>query len=170
MTCDTLSICLFIANIKSLKTIINISLDEIICFRYKELLTWINFFEKFQLFSISSFCFIFRGLADVNGDGQMDVNEFSLACKMITMKLKGFEVPKTLPPAMAMTMAAVHPPNSLNIMGMQQMQQPQMQQPQMQQPQMQQPQMQQQQMMNRMPGTSIYNLKKRWKYIESPRL
>jgi hypothetical protein len=98
--------------------------------------------------------FLFRGLADVNGDGQMDVNEFSLACKMITMKLKGFEVPKTLPPAMAMSMAVQQPPNSLNIMGMQQMQQPQMQ---MQQPQMQQQQMQQQQMMNRMPGM-IFNV------------
>jgi hypothetical protein len=93
--------------------------------------------------------FLFRGLADVNGDGQMDVNEFSLACKMITMKLKGFEVPKTLPPAMAMSMAVQQPPNSLNIMGMPQMQ--------MQQPQMQQQQMQQQQMMNRMPGM-IFNV------------
>ena len=62
----------------------------------------------------------------------MDVNEFSIACKMITMKLKGFEVPKTLPQALAMTVVQQQamPPNSLNIMGG----------------------MQQQQMMNRMPG------------------
>ncbi len=39
------------------------------------------------------------GLADLNGDGQMDLNEFSIACKLITMKLKGFELPAALPPA-----------------------------------------------------------------------
>lgn len=27
----------------------------------------------------------------------MDINEFSVACKLITMKLKGFEVPQVLP-------------------------------------------------------------------------
>jgi len=63
----------------------------------------------------------------MNGDGQMDINEFSIACKLITMKLKGFEIPKALPPAMTMNMqpavvsqAQMMPPNSLNIMGMQQ--------------------------------------------------
>jgi hypothetical protein len=39
------------------------------------------------------------GLADVNGDGQMDLNEFSIACKLITLKLKGFELPSVLPPS-----------------------------------------------------------------------
>jgi hypothetical protein len=63
----------------------------------------------------------------------MDINEFSIACKMITMKLKGFEIPKTLPPALSMTVMQPQamPPNSLNIMGG--MQQP---------------------MMNRMPGVN----------------
>ena len=42
-------------------------------------------------------------MADVNGDGQFDFNEFSIACKLITNKLKGLELPKTLPPSM-MTM------------------------------------------------------------------
>ena len=42
----------------------------------------------------------FRGLSDVNGDGQMDFNEFSIACKLIDMKLKNVELPKTLPPSM----------------------------------------------------------------------
>ena len=42
----------------------------------------------------------FRGLADINGDGQMDINEFSVACKLITNKLKGVEIPKVLPPSM----------------------------------------------------------------------
>ena len=43
---------------------------------------------------------IFRGLADMNGDGQMDLNEFSVACKLITNQLKGFPLPQTLPPQM----------------------------------------------------------------------
>ena len=30
----------------------------------------------------------------------MDVNEFSIACKLITNKLKGVELPKVLPPSM----------------------------------------------------------------------
>ena len=50
-----------------------------------------------------------RGLADVNGDGQMDINEFSIACKLITNKLKGTELPKTLPPSM-MPMGAMTNP------------------------------------------------------------
>jgi len=33
----------------------------------------------------------------MNCDGKMDINEFSVACKLITMKLKGFEVPAVLP-------------------------------------------------------------------------
>ena len=49
----------------------------------------------------------------MNGDGQMDLNEFSVACKLINLKLKGFEVPSVLPPSimvipqMAMSMAPV---------------------------------------------------------------
>ncbi len=39
---------------------------------------------------------IFRGLADMNGDGQMDLNEFSIACKLITNKLKGKIINKKL--------------------------------------------------------------------------
>ena len=30
----------------------------------------------------------------------MDINEFSVACKLITNKLKGVEIPKVLPPSM----------------------------------------------------------------------
>merc|ERR1719435_631464 len=40
------------------------------------------------------------GLADMNGDGKMDINEFSIACKLINLKLKGMELPKSLPPSM----------------------------------------------------------------------
>ena len=36
------------------------------------------------------------GLADMNGDGKMDINEFSIACKLINLKLKGMELPKVL--------------------------------------------------------------------------
>merc|ERR1711978_78084 len=60
------------------------------------------------------------GLADVNGDGQMDVNEFSIACKLITMKLKNVELPKTLPPSLMAGMA----PQQGMMPGMQMMQQP----------------------------------------------
>jgi hypothetical protein len=34
----------------------------------------------------------------MNGDGRMDFNEFSIACKLINLKLKGMELPKSLPP------------------------------------------------------------------------
>jgi len=37
------------------------------------------------------------GLADMNGDGKMDIGEFSVACKLINLRLKGVELPKTLP-------------------------------------------------------------------------
>ena len=40
------------------------------------------------------------GLADLNGDGKMDLNEFSIACKLIKMKLTGYEVPPQLPPSL----------------------------------------------------------------------
>ena len=68
-----------------------------------------------------------RGLADMNGDGKMDLNEFSVACKLINLKLKGMEIPKNLPPqllasgnnAAAMGMGGgMMPPNSLPLQGM----------------------------------------------------
>ena len=34
----------------------------------------------------------------MNGDGKMDMGEFSVACKLINLRLKGMELPKTLPP------------------------------------------------------------------------
>ncbi|KAK2154784.1 hypothetical protein LSH36_257g02045 [Paralvinella palmiformis] len=36
-------------------------------------------------------------LADMNGDGKMDKKEFSIACHLISTKLKGLELPKALP-------------------------------------------------------------------------
>jgi hypothetical protein len=35
----------------------------------------------------------------------MDINEFSVACKLITMKLKGFEIPPVLTPALKSVLA-----------------------------------------------------------------
>ncbi|XP_011350007.2 intersectin-2 isoform X6 [Ooceraea biroi] len=39
-------------------------------------------------------------LSDTDADGKMDINEFSIACKLINLKLRGFEVPKALPPVL----------------------------------------------------------------------
>ncbi|XP_025153688.1 intersectin-2 isoform X3 [Harpegnathos saltator] len=39
-------------------------------------------------------------LSDTDADGKMDINEFSIACKLINLKLRGFEIPKTLPPVL----------------------------------------------------------------------
>jgi len=59
------------------------------------------------------------GLADMNGDGKMDMAEFSVACKLINLKLKGAELPKTLPPQLlssahgGMVGGGMGPPNTL---------------------------------------------------------
>ena len=46
--------------------------------------------SKTQLIKyVNKFSIIYRGLADMNGDGQMDINEYSIACKLITNKLQG---------------------------------------------------------------------------------
>ena len=36
-------------------------------------------------------------LADVDSDGKMDINEFSIALHLIYLKLRGIELPATLP-------------------------------------------------------------------------
>ncbi|XP_063218277.1 intersectin-1 isoform X2 [Bacillus rossius redtenbacheri] len=36
-------------------------------------------------------------LADTDADGKMDITEFSIACKLINLKLRNFELPKVLP-------------------------------------------------------------------------
>ena len=67
------------------------------------------------------------GLADLNGDGQMDLNEFSIACKLIKMKLTGYEIPPQLPPSMlalpSMGGVAMMPQQQPGMMAMQQQQQ-----------------------------------------------
>uniref|UniRef100_A0A3Q3WIF9 Intersectin-1 n=1 Tax=Mola mola TaxID=94237 RepID=A0A3Q3WIF9_MOLML len=39
-------------------------------------------------------------LADMNNDGHMDIHEFSIAMKLIKLKLQGHSLPPTLPPSM----------------------------------------------------------------------
>lgn len=41
-----------------------------------------------------------RALSDTDSDGKMDINEFSIACKLINLRLKGFEIPASLPLSM----------------------------------------------------------------------
>ncbi|XP_011306596.1 intersectin-2 isoform X3 [Fopius arisanus] len=43
-------------------------------------------------------------LSDTDADGKMDVNEFSIACKLIHLKLRGLEVPQTLPPTLVQSL------------------------------------------------------------------
>lgn len=51
-----------------------------------------------------------RALADTNADGKMDINEFSIACKLINLKLRGFEIPKVLPPNLIASLRMHAPP------------------------------------------------------------
>jgi len=36
-------------------------------------------------------------MADIDSDGRLDINEFSIACKLINLKLRGFPIPPALP-------------------------------------------------------------------------
>lgn len=40
----------------------------------------------------------------------MDINEFSIACKLINLKLRGFDVPKGLPPSLLASLKVNTPP------------------------------------------------------------
>lgn len=48
----------------------------------------------------------FRALADTDSDGRMDIKEFSIACKLINLKLRGFELPKALPPVLLASLSS----------------------------------------------------------------
>ncbi|XP_017772546.1 PREDICTED: intersectin-1 isoform X2 [Nicrophorus vespilloides] len=50
------------------------------------------------------------GLADTDADGKMDLYEFSIACKLINLKLRGYEIPKVLPPVMLASLKGQSPP------------------------------------------------------------
>lgn len=47
-----------------------------------------------------SLCSFLRALADMNSDGRMDMHEFSIAMKLIKLKLQGHPLPPSLPPSM----------------------------------------------------------------------
>ncbi|KAM7385237.1 hypothetical protein PAMP_001330 [Pampus punctatissimus] len=49
-------------------------------------------------------------LADMNGDGRMDIHEFSIAMKLIKLKLQGHPLPPTLPPSMKQPPLPLPPP------------------------------------------------------------
>lgn len=44
-----------------------------------------------------AFNLIFRGLADTDSDGRMNIVEFTIACKLISLKLRGLDLPKVIP-------------------------------------------------------------------------
>lgn len=46
-------------------------------------------------------------MADRDADGKMDANEFSIAMHLIELKIKGFDIPKALPPSMVMPVAII---------------------------------------------------------------
>ncbi|XP_050500255.1 intersectin-1-like isoform X2 [Diabrotica virgifera virgifera] len=49
-------------------------------------------------------------LADTDADGKMNIDEFSIACKLINLKLRGYEVPKGLPPSLLASLKVNTPP------------------------------------------------------------
>ncbi|KAJ8004182.1 hypothetical protein DPEC_G00156120 [Dallia pectoralis] len=49
-------------------------------------------------------------LADMNNDGKMDMHEFSIAMKLIKLKLQGHPVPPSLPPSMKQPPPSLPPP------------------------------------------------------------
>ncbi|XP_066583007.1 intersectin-1 [Prorops nasuta] len=53
------------------------------------------------------------GLSDTDADGKMDINEFSIACKLINLKLRGFEIPSTLPPILVQSIKSFSAQSSI---------------------------------------------------------
>lgn len=83
--------------------------------------------DKTQIFFYIHFilCFIFfflnpvfpvtcRGLADLNKDGKMDRLEFSIAMKLIKLKLQGTPLPSTLPVIMKQSPVSIPGLNNHN--------------------------------------------------------
>ncbi|KAM4599869.1 intersectin-1 isoform 3-T3 [Fundulus diaphanus] len=54
-------------------------------------------------------------LADMNGDGRMDIHEFSIAMKLIKLKLQGHPLPPALPPSMKQPPLALPPQASFGM-------------------------------------------------------
>lgn len=57
-------------------------------------------------------CFVkkCRALADTDADGKMNLIEFSIACKLISSKLRNVEVPKLLPPTLIASLQHIGTP------------------------------------------------------------
>ncbi|XP_018584076.1 intersectin-1-like isoform X3 [Scleropages formosus] len=56
-------------------------------------------------------------LADLNNDGKMDIHEFSIAMKLIKLKLQGHPLPPSLPPAMKQPPLPVPPAPPFGMVG-----------------------------------------------------
>ncbi|MED6247744.1 Intersectin 1 (SH3 domain protein) [Ataeniobius toweri] len=54
-------------------------------------------------------------LADMNSDGRMDIHEFSIAMKLIKLKLQGHSLPPALPPSMKQPPLTLHPQASFGM-------------------------------------------------------
>uniref|UniRef100_A0A8C9WUD9 Intersectin-1 n=1 Tax=Scleropages formosus TaxID=113540 RepID=A0A8C9WUD9_SCLFO len=57
-------------------------------------------------------------LADMNNDGKMDMHEFSIAMKLIKLKLQGHNLPLSLPPAMKQPPVPLPPAPAFGVTGM----------------------------------------------------
>ncbi|KMQ96409.1 intersectin-2-like isoform x4 protein [Lasius niger] len=57
------------------------------------------------------------GLSDTDADGKMNINEFSIACKLINLKLRGFEIPNVLPPILIQSLKSF-PTGDANLAGL----------------------------------------------------
>lgn len=66
----------------------------VLIFCYHNSLTFSSFKINIIFITCPLLC---RALSDTDADGKMDINEFSIACKLINLKLRGFEIPSTLP-------------------------------------------------------------------------
>lgn len=63
-----------------------------------------------KLFFFFFFFSLWRALADMNSDGRMDIHEFSIAMKLIKLKLQGHPLPPSLPPSMKQPPLPLPPP------------------------------------------------------------
>ncbi|XP_060896328.1 intersectin-1 isoform X2 [Labrus mixtus] len=54
-------------------------------------------------------------LADMNSDGRMDIHEFSIAMKLIKLKLQGHPLPPALPPSMKQPPLPLPPPSGFGM-------------------------------------------------------
>ncbi|XP_072556765.1 intersectin-1-like isoform X3 [Paramormyrops kingsleyae] len=57
-------------------------------------------------------------LADLNNDGKMDIHEFSIAMKLIKLKLQGHPLPPSLPPTMKQPPLSIPPASPFGMVGM----------------------------------------------------